>query len=198
MHRYKIELFLHVSGAIAVFVAYGILLFGMAALRRATRVEQVRALAGPLVAGRRMGLEHIPFIAVPVITGVILLVATGLDMALTAWGLRRTWMVVATVSLVLITPLPLLVIGPRLYAVAGAAEREPDGPLSEALVARIHDPILWAALAAVTAVLLGIVFLMTNKPSLGISVVAMLAALGIGLVSSLPLWRATTKRRHAQ
>ena len=45
MSLYSLALFLHVSGAIGTFVSLGIWLFGLAALRRARLVEQVRALA---------------------------------------------------------------------------------------------------------------------------------------------------------
>jgi len=45
MSLYTISLFLHVSGAIGACVSISIWLFGLAALRRAQRVEQVRAVA---------------------------------------------------------------------------------------------------------------------------------------------------------
>ena len=45
MRLYAIALLLHESGAVAAFVCLGIWLFGLAALRRATQVEQVRTLA---------------------------------------------------------------------------------------------------------------------------------------------------------
>lgn len=57
MSLYTIALFLHVSGAIGACVSLGIWLFGLAALRRARLVEQVRAiawliiLASPLMVG---------------------------------------------------------------------------------------------------------------------------------------------------
>ena len=44
MSIYNIVLFLHVSGAIGYFVSIGTWLFAFSALRRAQRVEQVRAL----------------------------------------------------------------------------------------------------------------------------------------------------------
>src|SRR2546430_17675337 len=70
MTIYTIVLFFHVSGAIGYFVSMGTWLFGLSALRRAQRVEQVRALthlvgwSGPLFAisvlrseERRVGKE---------------------------------------------------------------------------------------------------------------------------------------------
>ncbi|HEU5439048.1 MAG TPA: hypothetical protein VFU88_07140, partial [Ktedonobacterales bacterium] len=38
------------------------------------------------------------------------------------------------------------------------------------------------------AVLFGIVFLMTTKPAVGEAILAMVIALAVGLLASLPLW----------
>jgi hypothetical protein len=57
MSLHTFALWLHESGAIAAFVCLGIWLFGLAALRLATQVEQVRTLAGLImVASTLMGL----------------------------------------------------------------------------------------------------------------------------------------------
>jgi hypothetical protein len=197
MHWYTIELFLHVTGAISLFVAYGTLLFATAALRRATRVEQVRAIVGPLVAGRRIGRENVSVVGAVGIGGAVLLIGTGLDMALSVWSLRLGWIEGAIAGVALVAPLGPFVIGPRLEAIASAADQLPDGPLPEALDARIHDPLLVTALQVGAATLLGIVFLMTNKPELGDSVIALAAALAIGLGSALPHWRARADRAMA-
>jgi hypothetical protein len=197
MHWYTIALFLHVTGAISLFVAYGTLLFGTAALRRATRVEEVRAIARPLVAGRRIGRENVSVIGAVGTGGAVLLIVTGLGMALSGWSLRLGWIEVAIAGVALVAPLGPFVIGPRLDAIASAADQVPDGPLPVALDARIHDPLLVTALQAGAAILLGIVFLMTNKPTLVDSSIALAAALVIGLGSALPHWRARADRALA-
>src|SRR5215471_7996154 len=94
MSIYTIVLFLHVSGAIGYFVGMGTWLFVLAALRRAQRVEQVRALTN--IAGRSGPLFGI---------SVLLILVTGLYMAITAWDLRTGWIAVALISLILIAPL---------------------------------------------------------------------------------------------
>ncbi len=186
MHWYTIELFLHVTGAIGLFVAYGTLLFGHAALRRAKRVEDVRAIVRPIVAGRRIGLENVSVVGAVGTAGAVLLIVTGLTMALGFWSLRLGWIEVAIAGVALVAPLGPFVIGPRLDAIASTAVQEPDGPLTEALDRRIHDPLLVSALQGGMALLFGIVFLMTNKPSLAASSIALLVALVIGLLSALP------------
>jgi hypothetical protein len=183
MNIYNIVLFLHVSGAIGYFTSMGTWLFGLAALRQAQRVEQVRALAhltwwlGPLFA-----------------ISVLLILATGLYMAITAWGLLTGWIAVALVSLILIAPLGTAIIEPRRRAIDRLAQGAPDGPLSQSLEQRIHDPVLLTALQTVTILLLGIVFLMTNKPSLIGSLIVMAVALVLGLASGLLVRRAPRSR----
>jgi hypothetical protein len=162
MSIYTIVLFLPVSGAIGYFIGIGTWLFGMAALLRAQRVEQVRALTH--LAGRLGPLFGI---------SVLLILVTGLYMAITAWGLRTGWIAVALVSLILIAPLGTAFIEPRRRAIARLAREVPDGPLPQSLEQRIHDPILGTALQTVTILLFGIVFLMTNKPSLIVSLIVM-------------------------
>ncbi len=186
MSIYTIVLFLHVSGAIGYFAGMGTWLFGLAALRRAQRVEQVRALTN--LAGRLGPLFGI---------SVLLILATGLYMAITAWGLRTGWIAVALVSLILIAPLGTAFIEPRRRAIARLAREVPDGPLPQSLEQRIHDPILGTSLQTVTILLLGIVFLMTNKPSLIGSLIVMAVALVLGVVSGALVSRVTRTREQS-
>jgi len=186
MSIYTIVLFLHVSGAIGYFIGMGTWLFGLAALRRAQRVEQVRTLTN--LAGRVGPLLGI---------SVLLILVTGLYMAITAWGFQTGWILVALVSLILIAPLGTAFIEPRRRSIARLAQEAPDGPLPQALEQRIHDPILGTALQTVTILLLGIVFLMTNKPSLIVSLIVMGVALVLGLASGALVSRATrTREKH--
>jgi hypothetical protein len=184
MSIYNIVLFLHVSGAIGYFVGMGTWLFGFAAMRRAQHVEQVRALTN--LAGRAGPLFGI---------SVLLILATGLYMAITAWGLRTGWIAVALISLILIAPLGTAFIEPRRRAIARLAQEAPDGPLPQALQQRIHDPILRTALQTVTILLLGIVYLMTTKPEFTGSIIVMSVALVLGLASGLLFSRATRTRQ---
>lgn len=177
MSAYTVALFVHVSGVIGLFGGLGALLFGATALRRAQRVEQVRLLAkligvtGNLAAG-----------------GIVVLGIAGFYMALTVWGIGTPWILVATVAFVLLAPAGLLVIDPRVRAIAKQARNMQDGPLPEALAARTRDPLLGTGLNAYVAYLFGIVFVMTNKPAAGESILAIVIAMAIGVLASLPLW----------
>jgi Predicted integral membrane protein (DUF2269) len=184
MSTYNVVLFLHVSGAIGYFVAMGIWLFGLANLRRAQRVEQVRVLSN--LVGRLGPLFGI---------SVLLILVTGLYMAATSWGFQTPWIDVALISLILIAPLGTAAIEPRRRAIERLAREAPDsGPLPEALQRQTHDPLLTTAVQTVTALLLGIVFLMTNKPSLVDSLLVMASVLALGLASGLLTSRTTRGR----
>jgi hypothetical protein len=183
MSVYTIVLFLHVSGAIGYFVSIGTWLFGLVSLRRARRVEQVRSLiylvglSGPL-----FGIS------------VLLILVAGLYLTITAWSLQTSWIAVALVSLVLVAPLGTVLIEPRRRTIDRLAREAPEGPLPQTLEQSIHDPILLTALQTITALLLGIVFLMTTKPSLAGSLIVMVVALALGMASGLLVSRVTRTR----
>ena len=180
MSIYSIVKFLHVSGAIGYFVALGTLLFGLAALRRARRVEHVRVLA-----------ELIRRLAPLFNISILLLLAAGLYLTFTAWGLQTGWILVALVSLVAIVPIAAVTVQSRMRIVGQLAREAPDGQLSPEIFARTHDPVLLTTPQTAFALLLGIVFLMTNKPSLPLAVLVMALALVLGLTSGALVVRAT-------
>jgi Predicted integral membrane protein (DUF2269) len=194
MSGYAFLLFLHVSGAILIFTGIATLIFGVAAMRWASTVDQVHAIARPMLVGRKIGLEHISVIDVVTMIGVILTAATGLYMA-TTWGFGRGWVVAAIASFALMAPVGPLVINPRLQAIGKAAEAAMPGRLEGNLVSLTHNPVLSGALLTLTAWLLGIVFLMTTKPSLPAAVVTMFLALLLGLAASLSTWHIGRARR---
>jgi hypothetical protein len=177
---YSFALFLHVSGAIGAFVSVGVWLVGLAALRRARYVAQVRAIAWLII------------VMSPVmVLSILVVVGAGLVMALNVWGLATSWIAVALSSLALMAPIGPLVLDTRMRAIIARARMESDGPLSAALAVQTCNPILGSAAQTLAALLLGIVFLMTTKPGFVGALATMIVALVLGLSSSIPLWRAT-------
>jgi small-conductance mechanosensitive channel len=175
---YRLALFAHVLGMIGFFMALGVYVFGLAALRRARPVEQVRAIC------RMIFLTD----AVAVV-GILLLAAAGLSMALTTWNVRIGWIAMAIVSFILIAPIGPLIVERRLHAIDAMARATEEGPVSDTLARRISDPTIGAALAVLIALLLGIIFLMTTKPvSVAEAILPMLVALAAGLTMGAPLW----------
>ena len=185
MSLYAILKFLHVSGDIGLFIGIGLWLAALIALRRTEQVAQVRILT------QLMTLYE----PVSIISG-LLTIATGLYMAWSSWGFQHGWITVTLGSLiVLLPPAFRVVIQPRLDVITKLARELPDGPLSPALVASIHDPLLGTTVQTVAAVVLGIVFMMTTKSSFTGSLIAMAVALALGVASGLPLWRAARLKR---
>jgi hypothetical protein len=179
MSLYTLLLFVHVSGAICLFIGMGIWLFGSIVMARATRAEQVRTIADLMLMIR---------LVVPVSAFVI--IAAGLTMTLTAWGFQTGWVAVALSSMIIIGPIGTWVIDPKVRAITALAHTLPDGPLPITLAERTHDRVLRTALHTMTAMLFGIVFLMTIKPALTNAIGAMVVSAFIGLASDIALARA--------
>ena len=184
MSIYTLALFVHIVGAIGTFVGVSIWLFAAMALRRALQVDQVRALTSLIQPS-----------GVVAIVGIVLLGVAGFYMAVTVWGEKATWIIVATVSFLLLAPFGAFVIDPRLRALARAAAVAPDGPLPASLAVQTRDPLVGIGLYLYVAVLFGILFLMTTKPTLVVSILAMVVAMVLGLTSALPfLWAARSSK----
>lgn len=185
MTLYSLALFIHVTADIGIFIGLGLQLFCMAALRRSNTVDQARDL---------VQLIHI---SDPLsVVSALLTIAAGLYMALTVWDWRTGWILAALGSIILLLP-PLIagVIEPRMRMIAALVKAASLGSLPDSLRARLHDPVLGTALQTAAAVVFGIVFLMTTKPTLTGSIIAMAVFVVLGLVSALPLWRAAGVRR---
>ncbi len=169
---YTIALFLHVMSAIGFFLGAGIWLFGLAMLRRAQRVEQVRSIL-TLVArtGPVFGIS------------AVILLAAGIYMTVTVWGFEQGWIRIAMLGIVLLIALGVGVIDPRRRALSRLANDAPDGPLPQALAQRTQEKLLSIAIYVQVFLLLGIVFLMTTKLALVGSLIALAVALVLGLVA---------------
>jgi hypothetical protein len=112
-------------------------------------------------------------------------------MTWTSWGFQTGWIAVGLISLAIIGPIGTWVIDPKVRAIATLARTLPDGPLPMSLAERTHDRVLRTALHTMTAMLFGIVFLMTIKPALVSAISAMAIFAALGLVSSVGLARDT-------
>lgn len=164
MTVYSIALFLHIVGALLLFVTLTVEGVALRQLLRAETTEAARGAAALLRLNRIVG----PLSAL----GVLI---PGLYMTATSWG-WVAWIVVALVSWVLIAVLGA-VNGIRILAL----ER------SQALLTGIRNPMFLISWMARVGTALGVVFLMTVKPGAVAAVLAILvaaaaaAALGVAL-----------------
>src|SRR6266487_147014 len=125
---------------------------------------------------------------------MLLLLAAGFYLALSAWSLGTSWIAVTLVSLLLMIALGAGLIGPRIRAIGLATRESSDGLLPSQLSARIHDPVLFTVLLIQAVLLLSIIFLMTTKPELVSSIIVMGVALVVGLAWGVLVSRSRRSR----
>jgi hypothetical protein len=184
MTTYVIVLFLHICGALGYFISAGTRSLDMIILQRAQRVEQVRIIT---TLDNWLG----PLFGISLLT----LVVTGLYMTVATWGFNTGWIDVALTSVILMAPAGALLMEPRRRAIVTMARELPDGPIPPALERHIHNRVLQGTAHALPLLLLGIVFLMTTKPSLGGSILVMAVALTLSIVVGVLMPRPTSARK---
>jgi hypothetical protein len=153
MTLYSIALFLHILGALLLFVTLTVEGVALLQLRRAETMEAAAGAAGLLRLNRIVG----PLSAL----GVLI---PGLYMSATTWG-WVAWIVVALVSWVVIAALGA-VNGIRILAL----ER------SQTLLSGIQNPMFPISWSTRVGIALGVVFLMAVKPGTIAAVLAILVA----------------------
>ena len=168
---YPLALFLHILGAFGLIAAITLEAIGLRGLRRAVRSEDARMWLG---ISRGLVLRLAP-------ASLALILVTGLYMTATTWG-PRGWILVALASLVLLAVVGALGTGIRMARIGPAVGRA-SGPLSDELKARLRDPLLVTSIRTRLALVLGIVFLMTVKPSVVASLVVIAIAGVIGVLA---------------
>jgi hypothetical protein len=183
MSAYSTSIFLHIVGALGIFTAIGLEWAGLSNLRRATHTTQVREWIRLLAAPRTVGGPS-----------ALLVLVSGIYMSATRWG-PQGWTIVALGGMVVIAALGGAVGGRRAAAIARALPAEP-GPVSTTLRQRLDDRALTVSLWVRTALLFGIVFLMSIRPSWGGALAVMGVALLLGIAASRPALGAG--RRPAQ
>lgn len=170
VNAYNVALFLHIVGAVTLFIAMGLVQRVGTQMRGAGNLDELR-LCLRLV--RTTGTMY------PVALGLLLL--TGLYMAGTAWSFETPWVVVGIVSLLVISGVGGGFVGRRFGGIgrdAGAA-----GSLSADLVRRVREPKLWAAATMLNGLAMGVLWLMAVKPGLIHSLVVVVALALMGAVA---------------
>ncbi|MGH7571418.1 MAG: hypothetical protein ACREMK_06195 [Gemmatimonadota bacterium] len=171
MNLYSIALFLHVMGALGMFIALGIEWTSLRNLPRATTAQEARGWLGPFLLLRRIYPPS--FLAILV---------TGIYMMAVSWG-GAPWIVIGLFGL-LALPALAVVTGRRMRRL-GPAIGAARGELDDSLRASVTDPALWLSLRLRMGLAVGIIFLMTVKPGWIGSLVAIALFTGIGAFVSL-------------
>ena len=180
---YQLALFFHILGAFGLIATMTLESVGLRGLRQAQSAEAARA-----------SLRAMQF--VPPLGGGsgALILLSGVYMTATSWGLQG-WIVVGVAGLVLNALAGAIVTRSRM-AVVGPAAGRAAGQLTVEIRTQLRDPLLLASLRFRLGTVLGILFIMTVKPSalLSLSVVLLGGLLGL-LTTQIPSRRAGRELR---
>jgi hypothetical protein len=169
MSLYSLVLFAHIVGVLGMFIGMGLQWMALFSLRHTQSMAQVRAWGRVVAIAGRLG---------PIAGALV--IGAGIYLMVAAWRLTTAWIVVALVAIVVMMLFGMGIAARRSKAIGRlAAEQQPSDTISGELRRRIDDPALWVATQVAGAVALGIVFLMTVKPNL----LASLLALAVSLVA---------------
>ncbi|HEX9117904.1 MAG TPA: hypothetical protein VGA61_17685 [Anaerolineae bacterium] len=172
MNGYSVALFLHIIGALGIFVVLGLEWTGLSQIRSALTLEPVRGWMGILRGLRRFGFA-----------AMLMTVITGIYMMLAVWG-GAAWAIVTLGSLVLVIALSVALSGPRMAAIGRALATE-KGPVSMTFQRLANHPLLWISIQVRVTIALGIIFLKIVKPDLAGSLLAIGVAILLGLAPAL-------------
>lgn len=154
---YNIVLFVHILGAVLMFMAMGILFTAMISMLHAKEKDEVQRWSA--LAVKLDGLMPL---------SILLIIAPALYLVFSSWGWDYAWI---NVSLVLVAAMS--VMGPminlrRLKGIVHTAQSEAGGAPSAALLSKVRDRLLWNSVSVMSMLSVGILFLMAVKlPLLG-------------------------------
>jgi hypothetical protein len=170
IHGVDVVLFLHIAVAVFTFAVAGIMLTGLAQMRRAESVAVLRSW-------ERLTHRVEPWF--PILVAVLI--------ALGAWLIALSkkefswsdgWVLTSVITLVIMEAYGGAVLAPngkKLHAMLDAA---PDGPVPDDIHAAVMNPLVWAGAWGETGLATGILFIMPTKPS-GAWAVVIVAIIGL-------------------
>jgi len=183
MDTYHVVLYIHL---LALFIGIGaasVLLACLLQLRKA----QTLAEAGPwgMVAGQVSRLFPIAILG---------LFASGWYMTSDVWTWSTPWIYVSIAGLVVVALQGPLVAERTAHKLKHALQENGPGPLREHARRMTRHPGLWVAEFTNLGLVLGIVWNMTQKPSVWSSIAAVVGGYVVGLAVALPFTKAPAPR----
>jgi hypothetical protein len=155
--------FLHISGAMGVVAGLAVELATLLQLRRTADP----ARAGATLAGFRIT----PRLGIP---SLLLTIASGAWLAAAVWGWRAAWIQIGFSGLILVAVVGGVMNGP-------AVTRMLKTEIADVRSLRR----VWTSFGLRLSLLIGILFLMTVKPPMAASLIAMAVAIGAGIIAAL-------------
>jgi hypothetical protein len=174
LDAYHTVLYLHLLSLLAGVAAASIGILCLLRLRAAQTVAEAAPwgmLAGKV--GRVFPLVLVGFLA------------TGAYMTSDVWSWDTGWIVVGIVALVVLALQGPLVAKRRAKLLEKALKENGPGPLNEPARRLTRDLALWVASLSNPAMVLGVAWVITQKPSTAGSIAGMLLANAIGAAAAL-------------
>lgn len=179
---YNIVLFIHILGAVIMFVAVAFTLLAMISMLYSTKTEGLRNWAA--LAVKLDGL--LPF-------SVILILVPGLYLVFTSWGWGNSWVDISLALLLIMTLMGPIINLRRLKSILNGAIDETEVVPSAGLLEKVRDRILWNSVLIMTMLTISILFLMTVKLSMSGSIITIVIAIILGLLAANSLISRATK-----
>ncbi len=176
MSVYTNVLFLHFLGMAGLFIGYGLEWTATAFLRKATTAQAVRQWLGAY----RISLP----LSGP---ALLLLILTGGYMAGISGISKAGWILATAVGIIIALGIGFGLLMPRMKAIKAALPAG-DAPLSADVLARVQNPAIVTLVRIRAFIALGIVYLMTIEPPIGMSFAVLLIAAILGVVFSASAW----------
>lgn len=168
---YTLALFVHILGAIGLFVTVCLIVVALVRMRQASTLEQLQEWASVAnVAGK-----SILFIS-------LVILAPALYMVIIAWGFTTPWVMAALITFVVLAIMGATMNGRAIERVVVMARAASPGLVPDALRTRLLAPQLWLAEGVRLMLLLGILCLMTIKPDILFSTLILMGMLILGIV----------------
>ena len=165
---YNTILFVHILGAIVMFMGVGITMAAMIAMLYSRSIEQLRGYVS--LAKKADGL--LPF-------SVILILIPGLYLVFTNWGWGDAWINASLILLIVMTIMGPVINLRRIHEIDHAANEASE--LTLEVIDKVKNKVLWTSVSIMTMLGFAIVFLMTVKVGLAGSLMTIVAAVIVGL-----------------
>lgn len=170
---YNVVLFLHIVGAVIMFMAIAILALAMISLLQSKDTENVKRWSG--LAVKTDGLFPM---------STLLILVPALYLVFSTWGWGTAWINVSLAALLGTSFLGPVINLRRLKGILAAAEAETEAVPSVGLMNKVRDRVLWNSVSVMSMLVVGILFLMAVKLALVGSLITMVIAVAAGFALS--------------
>jgi len=173
---YGYIVFLHLAAMAFLFIGYGLEWTGTAFLRKATTAQAARSGLGTYRVSLPMSG---PALLVLILSGGFLAGVTGAS--------KEGWILATALGIVVALFLGFTMVMPRMKRIKASLPAG-DGPLSAEALDKVQDGVLVTLIRVRAFIALGIVYLMTLKPTLIASLAVLFGAIVLGILFSASAW----------